>query len=196
MLDLFKRLFAPSPVEGAARALYSAAVTQARQEVFFTDLEVPDTIDGRFDMVVLHVYLLLARLCDRDEDHRMLQTRLQEVLFADMDRALREMGVGDLSVGKHIKKMASAYFGRLNAYDAALDDAEPHPPTLEDALVRNVWRGTAPEPKIVARLANYVRDQRVHLCHQDIAAIEAGKVDFLPLKQKGAPDGRVQPHRP
>src|ERR1700761_176269 len=97
--------------------LYAKAVAQARQPVFYAEREVPDTVDGRFDLLVLHVFLLLHRLGAEGKATKSLNQGLFDLMFADMDRSLREMGVSDMSVGKRVKDMARAFYGRVDAYE-------------------------------------------------------------------------------
>src|SRR5262245_48094906 len=109
---LFRR---PAPVADPY-PLYAAAIAQARQPVFYAGLRVPDTVDGRFELVALHVFLILQRLKSEPEATPFAQA-LFDTMFADMDRNLREMGVGDLSVGKKVKAMAQGLYGRIAAYE-------------------------------------------------------------------------------
>ena len=120
--------------EAVAERLYLALVTQARQPMFFQVLGVPDTVLGRFEMISLHAFMLFQRL--RDTEDGALAQDVHDVMFADMDRSLREMGVGDLGVGKRVKKLASNLYGRIAAYEQGLagDDA-----TLAAALRRNLF---------------------------------------------------------
>lgn len=182
--QFLKRLFSGSPTREAALALYAAAVLQARKPAFYERFHVPDSVDGRFDMVVVHVWLLLERLRAMGEVCQGLQMTLQEALFADMDRSLREMGVGDLAVGRHVKDMAGAWFGRLQAYDRALESNDPG--HFAEALVRNVWRGAAPEPAIVGAMVEYVLQQHAHLGEQDGMVLCEGHVDF-----RGVPENEA-----
>ncbi|GER00711.1 ubiquinol-cytochrome c chaperone [Iodidimonas gelatinilytica] len=182
LIKFLKNLFSPSAGREGAITLYSHAVAQARRAEFYTGLAVPDTLDGRFDMVVLHVYLLLDRLNASEDLCTDVQMVLQEALFADLDRTLREIGVGDLAVGRHVKEMAAAYFGRLKAYDAALESHDDAP--LIEALGRNVWRGTPPEGDAPARLAHYIRKQSAHLEGLSDEDLCAGTIAFLdPIKE-------------
>lgn len=175
MSAFLRRLLTPPPARLAAEALYTACVKQARQTVFYHDLGVPDTVDGRFDMVVLHVFLVMERLRDSGGDAE-LQRLFQECLFADMDRSLREMGVGDLSVGNRVRDMASAYFGRLHAYQAALHDGAGG--ALQDALLRNVWRGAQPGRDRLDVMADYVLRQRAILASISLQDLCAGRLAF------------------
>jgi len=163
----------------AAEALYAAAVRQSRMPAFYASAGVPDTLDGRFDLIVLHVWLILRRLGQGSTESR-LQRSLQEVAVQDFDRSLREMGVGDLGVGRRVRAMARAQAGRFKAYDAAMDAGESD--AFGDALVRNVWRGHPPSEKAVEALAQYVHRQHLCLQNQADAVLAAGDVAFGPLR--------------
>ena len=118
-----------------AQVLYTAIMDQARQPVFYTDYAVPDSVDGRFEMVLLHVFPAMIRLRDLGEEGRVLSQALYDVMFVDMDRAIREIGVGDLSVKKHIRRMMKAFNGRMQAYEDGLKSRQ----ALIDALCRNLF---------------------------------------------------------
>ncbi|MBM3482655.1 MAG: hypothetical protein FJX66_05080 [Alphaproteobacteria bacterium] len=151
-----EKLFGRSPLKDQAHDLYVAAVRQARQEPFYAACGVPDTLDGRFDLIVLHVFLLLRGLKKGGEAGQRLGQAVLEVMFDDMDQNLREMGVGDLSVGKKVKAMARAFYGRSQAYGDALEPGAAAD-ALEQALDRNVYGRQAPRPPQLAALAAYVR---------------------------------------
>jgi cytochrome b pre-mRNA-processing protein 3 len=151
MLGLFRR----RRHERAGFALYTAAVAAARDPWFYTGLGVPDTLDGRFDLVGAHVFLVIDRLRAAPAPGPDVAQAVFDAMFADMDFNLREMGVGDMSVGKRVKEMWEAFHGRAQAYGAALearDDA-----ALTEALSRNVWRGDAPAGAAVALAAHMRR---------------------------------------
>ena len=174
MLALLRR----RPHERAGFTLYGHAVAQARSPHYFVAVGVPDTLDGRFDMVALFAFLLVDRL--RAEDSaagRALAQAVFDAMFADMDQNLRQMGVGDLSVAKRVKTMWTAFNGRCHAYTDAL--AQGAPQALDDALARNVWRAEALPPGAAA-LAAELRAQRRHLAGQPIAALASGQAQFLP----------------
>ena len=157
--------------------LYGEAVRAARAPYFYAVLGVPDTVDGRFDMVGLQVFLLLRRLRALAAPGPAVAQAVFDAMFHDMDVSLREMGVGDLSVGRKVRAMWEALHGRSAAYQAALADADPA--ALEAALLRNVWRG-APAGAAPAALAELVRAQDAHLAAQALGALAAGQVTFLP----------------
>lgn len=159
-----------------AEALLRVLVAQAREPYFYEQLGVPDTLDGRFDMVVLHAWLVLASLRAKGEGD--LAQRLIDQLFGTFDEGLRELGAGDIGMGRRIKKMASAFYGRLAAYDAAHDEG-----AMADALLRNVYRGAAEHSDDARGLAMYVRSQRSGLA---VSELSAGKIAFAPPPDKHA----------
>lgn len=145
--------FRPDPVKARARQLYEALLVEARKPALYGDLGAPDTLDGRFDMIVLHAALIMRRLREEGVEGQSLAQALFGRLFDDMDVALREMGIGDMSVGKKIKVMAEAFYGRAAAYDAALKAGDEA--ALADVLLRNLF-DNAPERKAAAEtLAGY-----------------------------------------
>jgi len=173
-------LFRRKPHERAGFELYGAAVAAARAPYFFGPLGVPDSLDGRFDMVGLHVALLIRRL-RRDPDARgpALAQAVFDAMFADMDMNLREMGVGDMSIAKRVKHMWEAFHGRAQAYEAALDAGESA--ALAAALQRNVWREatTGGPPSAAAQaLAGHAGRVLAGLMAQPFAGLLAGQVRF------------------
>lgn len=169
---ILKRLFARSPQP--ERRCYEAIVAAARHPTFYARWAVPDTLDGRFDMITLHAFLVLDRL---KGDLPQFRQALVDELFRDMDRSLREMGVGDLSVAKKIRKMAEVFYGRVAAYDAALSGEGQD---LAAALARNVFPDDAEAVTSdrVAALASHVLAGRRHLTAQDAAEIARGNLTF------------------
>ncbi len=125
--------------ERAGFQLYTASVTAARNPYFYAELDVPDTLDGRFDLVGLHAALLIRQLRTMPPPGQAVAQAVFDAMFSDMDTNLRELGVGDMTVARNVRAMWEAFHGRATAYDAALDDADPQ--ALEAALTRNVWRG-------------------------------------------------------
>jgi cytochrome b pre-mRNA-processing protein 3 len=163
----------------AALALYGDVARQAREPKLYTTLGVPDTFDGRFDALALYVALMLWRLRGQGADSDALAKELSSLFVADMDRTIREIGVGDLSVGKHVKRMASAMLGRMEAYGAALSGepvADDPANALEEALVRNIWRGNQPGDDMAAELAQYIRDFWAVLSAVPLEKLLAGKL--------------------
>lgn len=162
--------------ERAGLALYTAAVAAARDPWFYATLLVPDTLDGRFDLVALHAFLLVHRLQASPPPGPELSQSVFDAMFSDMDNNLRELGVSDLRVGKRVRAMWEAFHGRSAAYAQALDTADRI--ALAVALARNVWRGEAPDAS-PEMLANYVLSQSASIAAQTLAELAAGKVVFL-----------------
>jgi cytochrome b pre-mRNA-processing protein 3 len=166
---ILKRIFAKKP--DLSRPLYEAIVAAARREKFYLDYGVPDTVDGRFDLIALHLFLALDRLRHGEGATESFRQQLTDGFFADMDRNLREMGVGDLSVGKKVRKMAEAFYGRVKAYSAALENDNA---ALRDALARNIY-AEANSPH-AAGLADWVVRARAALETQSIDHLMSGEV--------------------
>lgn len=158
---MFKRLFARPAETGPAALLYGAAVAQAREPEFYVRLGVPDTVDGRFELVAIHVFLVLHRLKGGGAWADRVGQALFDLMFADMDHNLREMGAGDLGVGPRVKSMARAFYGRVAAYQDGLAAGDE---VLSAALRRNLY-GTVPSPddRAIADIADYIRRAAVQL---------------------------------
>ena len=166
--------------ERAGFLLYGAAVTAARDPFLYEALGVPDTLDGRFDAISLYVFLLIHRLRRLPDAGPGLAQAVFDAMFSDMDINLREMGVGDLSVGRRVRAMWEAFHGRSNAYAAAVETDDIA--GLEMALTRNVWRGAVPPPGAAAALARLMLAQASGLAEQPLAALAAGEVRFMPAE--------------
>ncbi len=173
---LLAKLFRRSNAhEDAAVRLYATLVEKARDPAFYSRLAVPDTVNGRYDMVVVHAMLVLRRLRGEGQDAEKTGRALLELLFQDMDQSLREMGVGDMGIARHIKKMGKAMFGRAEAYEAGLDGDES---TLAAALKDNVYRQSQPTADQLAIMALYMRRASEHLSTQGAPDIVAGSVNL------------------
>jgi cytochrome b pre-mRNA-processing protein 3 len=160
---------------GNIDALYGMIVAQARSPEFYGDYGVPDTVDGRLDMIVLHLVLVLRQLTKPHGALPPLGQRLFDRFCQDMDGNFREMGVGDFAVPKRMQKVGEAFYGRAKVYESALLDEKPA--ALEGAVSRNVFG--APEPTLGARrLAAYMRDVAARLAQQDADALTAAKFEF------------------
>lgn len=151
------RIEAKSRRRDAIYGIYNALVAQARKPEIYSDFGVPDTLDGRFDAIVLHIALFGLATGDRTANDPVLGDMGKDligVFLKDMDRNLREIGVGDLSVGKKVKKMASALYGRIDAYSKALRAQNPEK-NLATAIGRNVFRGEGGTSEASRKLARY-----------------------------------------
>ncbi len=167
-----------SPFDHApAHALYVTTVAQARMPWFYEHCQVPDTPEGRFDMVAVHTCLLIRRLQpDHSPQAADLAQAVFDILFADMDQNMREMSIGDTGVAKRIRKMAEGFYGRAAAYDAALTDSSDEP--LNDVIDRNIYRNANATPKGLADMTRYIRSVAKHLDSLTIRDLYKGQVSF------------------
>ena len=175
-----KSLRRATPEERAGSALYREAVAVARQPWFYRELGVTDTLDGRFDLIALHAFLLIHRLQDAPDPGPALAQGIFDAMFSDMDNNLREIGVSDLSVGRRMRAMWEAFHGRSQAYAAAIGAMDR--PALEASLARNVWRGMPPD-RAPAMLAGVILDQVTCLQEQPLEAFAAGDAQFRQVGQ-------------
>jgi len=141
--------------------LYGTIVAQARSPCFYADYGVPDTVNGRLDMIILHLVLLLRRMGREPQAVQAVGQEVFNLFCRDIDHNLREMGVGDLSVPKQMRGVGEAYYGRAAAYDAALAAGDGE---LVAALTRNIFGGPSDGAR---RLAAYVRESVAALAAQD-----------------------------
>jgi cytochrome b pre-mRNA-processing protein 3 len=174
---ILNRLFGKPHESIPQRRLYEAIVAQARQPWLYAEAGVPDTVEGRFEMIVLHAFLVIERLGGEGETARELAQQVFDEMFKDMDESLREMGVGDLAVGRRIKQMAQAFYGRSRAYRQALrDGGASGREALIAALSRNVFAGVAEAD--AAALADYILGLRRRLAHQPVSQLLSGQAGF------------------
>ena len=166
-------LFRRDPEETDAGPLFTAIVAQARRPAFYAICGVPDSLDGRFELVALHVYLVLSRLKFGDRPAQALGQSLVDLFFADMDASLREMGAGDLGVGKRVKNMAAAFYGRVAAYDEAGSGDR-----AGEALKRNLFGTVEVGDDRIAAMAAYVERARTLIGACPLAEIMAGQPHF------------------
>jgi len=150
MLWPFNHFWKPRmPPRGTIEAIYGMIVTQAREPVFYRDLGVPDAVNGRFDLLLLHLWLVLRRIRSIEGGDELAQG-LFDRFCDDMDANLREMGVGDLTVPKRMRAFGEAFYGRMAAYDTALIEGEA---PLAQALCKNILNGKKIEQ--ARQLASY-----------------------------------------
>ena len=170
-------LFKPRPEKRLARSLYEHVLSASRQPGLYGESGVPDTLEGRFEMVVLHTALVIRLLqASPDESHQEVSQNLFDAMFDDFDAAMREMGVGDSGVGKKIRFMAEGFYGRASAYEEALKGEGDL--SLEQVLARNVF-GSDEVNAASRTLADYVRRSVDQLAAQGVLAlVESKKPDF------------------
>lgn len=157
----------------AAEALYACAAAAARHPALYGEYAVPDTFEGRFEMVILHLFPLVHRLMPADADPDLARL-VSEAFVADSDAALREMGVGDLTVPKRMKKLYASFAGRISAYSAAYAAGGP---ALREAVARNVYPADAEEP-CVSAMTQYLQSLVEALAAADLAALGEGRVAY------------------
>jgi cytochrome b pre-mRNA-processing protein 3 len=168
---LFDRLFRRRPARAAGRSLYASVVEQARTPALYADLGAPDTVEGRFEIYTLHVVLLLDRLKRQGAAAAETAQSLFDTYVAQLDHALRELGVGDLSVGKKMRRLGEAFYGRVKSYEQAFAEL-PATAELEAVLGRTVYAEADTAP---GALAAYVLAQRDALARQPLEGLLAGR---------------------
>jgi len=172
MLQWFKRR---AEAGRTAEELYGSVVTAARQAAFYRDLGVPDTPEGRFELIALHLFLAVENLKQKGTDTTALLQRTIEVFVTDMDDCMREMGVGDMAVGKKVKRATAAFYERAGAYRQGLASGGPD---LENSIARYVFGGETAAG--AAPLARYMRAVSVALSTEPFDTLIArGQLDRL-----------------
>jgi len=172
ILPLFRRGRRDDSIE----RLYGAIVAQARLPVFYAGYHVPDSVEGRLDMIMLHMVLVLERTEAAGEALKALGQAVFDRFCQDMDDNLREMGVGDLAVPKHLQRIAGAFYGRARVYRVALAATEQG--LLVEALHRNIYQAKAGAEPQARKLAGYVRDAVAHLREIGDADLVAGRLSY------------------
>lgn len=157
----------------AARSLLACLNKQSRSPVFFATGIIPDTMDGRFECVTLHSALLLRRLRESGREGRALANTLFEEIFDSFDHALRESGVGDLTVGKKIRVLGESFYGRARAYDAAVSDKDD----IASVIERNLLPGS--NRVVIEQISQYTVAQAGHLEKQSDNKLLIGNVNWL-----------------
>lgn len=179
---MLQRFFSPRTYKAqrqAALQLYRTIVAQSRLPDLYQKYAIPDTVDGRFDCLVLHMALVIMRLQDAGRQGALLSQHLFDVMFRDMDLNLREMGVGDMSIGKHFRRMSRAFNGRVRAYEDAL--RQEGNDLLGQTLEKNLYRKT--DNGKITEMADYMRAQMRFLTGQGLENILAGKLEFSSVSE-------------
>ncbi len=175
-MNLWQKFFGKKPDE-AGEQLYGCVVSQARNPGFYLDQGVPDTVDGRFDMIALHAFVVMRRLGGAGEENARLAQAMFDAMFADMDRNLREMGTGDLSVGRKVKELVAVFYGRIKAYEAGLEEGKEE---LAQALRRNLYRKSTPGGEQVAQMASYLKREVENSQSWEPDKLIKGELNFGP----------------
>ncbi|TDQ80935.1 cytochrome b pre-mRNA-processing protein 3 [Dongia mobilis] len=176
--DLVARLLGgTSDTRKAADKLFLRLVGQARQPAFFRNMAVPDSIDGRFELLVLHLFLVFQRLKPEGARGGDLAQSLYDVAMQDLEASLRQLGAGDAGVGKRIRVMTEAMQGRILAYERALGGSQLD---VEAALRRNLFGTSEPEIDALRRMAAYLRAGKELADSQPLDRILRGDFQFPP----------------
>ncbi len=180
---MLKRFLGKPGFSKAGLELYRAIVAQGRLPNFYADLAVPDSVDGRFDLITLHMFLTLRRLKREGEAAEALGQDLTEIFFTDMDLNLRELGASDIGVGCRVKRMIEGYYGRAMAYEAAV---EGRGESLNAVLDRNLYGTTEVDDAILEALTDYVYEADTQLAAQSWQALSKGRIAFpIPRTEVG-----------
>ncbi len=170
-------------------ALYRAIVEQSRDPAFFTVFKAPDTVEGRFEVLTLHMYAVLRRLKGQGASSDDFAQTLFDVFFKNMDDSLRELGVGDMSIGRKIRTMAESFYGRVGAYEKSVDAEDWD--SLRDALARNVYED--PEAAEAPALADYLRKTIDHIGGIPLDDLQKGVVHFPAIELEPAAEKATAP---
>lgn len=170
---VIERLFRVRPARAAGRGLYARVVEQSRSPFLYRDLAAPDTVEGRFELYTLHLVLVLERLQGHGARAAETGQALFDAYLKGLDDALREMGVGDLSVGRKMRRLGEAFYGRVKSYLAAIEDLPDQGP-LEDLVRRTVYEDG--EAGRAADLVAYLLAERAALAAQPLERVLDGEV--------------------
>lgn len=177
-------LFKKSSLKDTATDLYLRIVEQSRMPVFYEKLGVADTLEARFDMILLHAFLVLHRFKNDREQTKQLGQELFDYMFGDFDRSLREMSIGDVGIAIRIKKMAEAFQGRINAFDKSVEEDEE---SLKQVLQRNLYHNETPTDEQLTIMCRYIMTEVKALSGVATEHFFDGKLPF------GSPDLTVPP---
>lgn len=173
----WRSFFKNDELESVARDRYAEILAQSRNAWFFSHDggNVPDTLDGRFEIVCLNAFLVFRRLKSFSARARDLSQAIYDQMFASFDADLREMGAADIGVGRRIKAMAEALNGRIHAYEVGLLGSDPE---LLDAIRRNVFGTVSPQEINILQLAGYLRRASEHFTRYSEADFWHGPIGF------------------
>lgn len=170
-MSFFTKIFSRDNPNAKMQSLYNAIVSEGRQLAWYEEAQVPDSIDGRFDMIAAIFSLVLIRL-EKDDERGQELAWLTEIFIKDMDGQLRQIGIGDMIVGKHVGRMMGALGGRVGAYRDALENGAD----LREAIIRNIFRGEKPDDAALEILASRLAAYHTALQNYDADAIVAGQL--------------------
>lgn len=179
MFGLLKR---KKPYEQEAKMLFNSVHKQSRDAAFYEELGVPDTTEGRFSILTLHMFIVMHRLQKIAHGEELSQS-LFDIAFEDIDRGYREIGIGDMGIPKRMKKLMLGFNGAIHAYEQGVNDKA----ALKEALRRNVFTAYVGEEDELSKpldsLADYTIDNIEYLQSQDETSIMNGEINFKTIKE-------------
>lgn len=172
-------LFRDKKLNNVAHTLFSKVIEQSRIPFFYTNYDVEDTLDGRFDLMALHMSLLIYKLDQSVGVKKVpeLKRLLQEAMFDNLDLTMREVGVGDLGVGKKVKVMAEAFYGRIKVYQEIIDKGSRQ--AMQEAIKRNLYRERAVDNEVVIKIVEYYFQQWDNVNQQRLSDVMSGDLIFI-----------------
>lgn len=175
---MFGFLLNKKKLNNAAHKLFNTIIEHSRTIYFYENCAVEDSLDGRFDLMAIHMAIALEKLDHHKEKKFVPEYKriLQEIMFDNLDLTLREIGVGDLGVGKRIKVMAEAFYGRMVAYQKLF--AKKNEDEMSETLKRNLYREKAVDEDVLKNMVSYIYEQHEMIMKQDIETILGGNIDF------------------
>ncbi len=188
MFALFKK---QNPYVQPADLMFRSIVEHIKKPFFYSKLGVPDTYEGRFDLLVLHVFavmdvLIKNQIVMQKKDVEMFNQALFDKTFKDLREGLRQQGIGDTGIPKHMKRMMLAFNGRVHSYREAINDSSDHNDAFKAVLVRNLYGGVDVEDKIASDMVVYIQNFIDSLASNRISALLDGHIDFDELKEQAA----------
>lgn len=173
---MLARLLRKKTIKVAARALYDQLSAASRAPALYGPGRVADSPDGRFELLALHASVFFNRLAKKGPQAEETSQEVFDILFSAMDHALRELGVGDISVGKRIRKLAESFYGRLAVYHDGIVGGEAKFEALTQAIATHVLESDDPTHPFALVLANRIVDWTAHLARQDDGQLLAGRM--------------------
>ena len=180
---MFKSLFDRKGIRNDAEKLYAAIVERTRTPVFYEEFGVADTVEGRFELLTLHTFLILKRLKRDGEGANELSQATFDIMFENVDLNLREVGIGDIGLARRIKKMAEGFFGRVDVYERAMDALDSE--ALKAALARNLFSKMDPSDRALEAVSRYVIACSEKLAGMSVEEILSGQEAFAALPGQG-----------
>lgn len=176
--EMFGFLFKNKKLTSVAHDLFGHIMDQSREPVFYKKFAVADNLDGRFDLMALHMAIVIEKINHSENKEQVLKLKqiLQEIMFDNLDLTMREIGVGDMGVGKKVKAMAEAFYGRMKVYKEHLNSKDHG--EMADALSRNLYRENEIDENVLSDMTTYAFDQYQNVLNQNEKDVFSGVVSF------------------